>query len=247
MSGAAGSECHHTRLREQGAALMRCGHDRAGAHGEAHQDRSRGKGHPAQRGRLGGHSGALKALSGVGRLRAGAFPLSGLRDGAYRPHATGQDLADGVAAADGGDSMPRMRTASRPRRYLLRMRDRHCGPQKPLPRIPLPRSTAPSHHGTGRVQGERPNHHGNCRSRVEENAPALLARSHGSQEECTGRAGNETGSAGDSGDTSRGYDTRIDTKKRQTSEAMPHLVDSMVELSGIEPLTSSLRTRRSPS
>lgn len=51
----------------------------------------------------------------------------------------------------------------------------------------------------------------------------------------------------DSGDTTRGYDTNNDTKKRQTEEAMPHLADFMVELSGIEPLASSLRTRRSPS
>jgi hypothetical protein len=34
--------------------------------------------------------------------------------------------------------------------------------------------------------------------------------------------------------------------KRVTTFA-PHVIDSMVELSGIEPLTSSLRTRRSPS
>ncbi len=53
--------------------------------------------------------------------------------------------------------------------------------------------------------------------------------------------------AGDSRDTTEGYDTNNDTKKRQTGEAMPHLADFMVELSGIEPLASSLRTRRSPS
>ena len=31
------------------------------------------------------------------------------------------------------------------------------------------------------------------------------------------------------------------------SSHLPQIVDSLVELSGIEPLTSSLRTRRSPS
>ncbi len=51
----------------------------------------------------------------------------------------------------------------------------------------------------------------------------------------------------DSEDTTGGYDTNHDTKKRQPWEGMPYPVDSLVELSGIEPLTSSLRTRRSPS
>ena len=44
-----------------------------------------------------------------------------------------------------------------------------------------------------------------------------------------------------------GYDTNNDTKMRHGLEHMPQLVESMVELSGIEPLASSLRTRRSPS
>jgi hypothetical protein len=55
------------------------------------------------------------------------------------------------------------------------------------------------------------------------------------------------GQAGDSGDTTGGDHTNHNTKKRQTLEAMPQVADFMVELSGIEPLTSSLRTRRSPS
>jgi hypothetical protein len=44
-----------------------------------------------------------------------------------------------------------------------------------------------------------------------------------------------------------GYDTNNDTKLRREMEAAPQVIDSLVELSGIEPLTSSLRTRRSPS
>jgi hypothetical protein len=51
----------------------------------------------------------------------------------------------------------------------------------------------------------------------------------------------------DSGDTTRGYDTNNDTKPKREMEGVPQVVDFMVELSGIEPLASSLRTRRSPS
>jgi hypothetical protein len=47
--------------------------------------------------------------------------------------------------------------------------------------------------------------------------------------------------------TSKGYNTNSDTKVSLSSILMPHVIESMVELSGIEPLTSSLRTRRSPS
>ena len=52
---------------------------------------------------------------------------------------------------------------------------------------------------------------------------------------------------GDSRDTTEGYDTNNDTKLRREMRGMPQIIDSLVELSGIEPLTSSLRTRRSPS
>jgi hypothetical protein len=55
------------------------------------------------------------------------------------------------------------------------------------------------------------------------------------------------GKDADSERTSKGYDTTCDTKVRSGLPFMPQIVDSMVELSGIEPLTSSLRTRRSPS
>ena len=44
-----------------------------------------------------------------------------------------------------------------------------------------------------------------------------------------------------------GYDTNNDTKLSREMEGMPQVVESLVELSGIEPLASSLRTRRSPS
>ncbi len=46
--------------------------------------------------------------------------------------------------------------------------------------------------------------------------------------------------------TKRGYDTNNDTNVLGSSLPMPQVIHSMVELSGIEPLTSSLRTRRSP-
>ncbi len=45
----------------------------------------------------------------------------------------------------------------------------------------------------------------------------------------------------------KGYDTNNDTKVPSSLPLMPQVVESLVELSGIEPLTSSLRTRRSPS
>ena len=51
----------------------------------------------------------------------------------------------------------------------------------------------------------------------------------------------------DSGDTTTGYDTNNDTKPSRENEGMPQVVESLVELSRIEPLASSLRTRRSPS
>ena len=51
------------------------------------------------------------------------------------------------------------------------------------------------------------------------------------------------GKEADSERTSKSYDTKVPV----TSIPMPHVIDSLVELSGIEPLTSSLRTRRSPS
>jgi hypothetical protein len=43
------------------------------------------------------------------------------------------------------------------------------------------------------------------------------------------------------------HGTNNDTKVSPPSIPLPHVIDSLVELSGIEPLTSSLRTRRSPS
>jgi integrase len=50
-----------------------------------------------------------------------------------------------------------------------------------------------------------------------------------------------------SGTKTRGYDTKHDTKPEGRSEQVPQLVENMVELVGIEPTTSSLRTMRSPS
>jgi hypothetical protein len=51
----------------------------------------------------------------------------------------------------------------------------------------------------------------------------------------------------DSGGKAEGYDTNNDTNLKREMEGIPQVVDYLVELSGIEPLASSLRTRRSPS
>jgi integrase-like protein len=52
---------------------------------------------------------------------------------------------------------------------------------------------------------------------------------------------------GDSGGHNRGLRHNNDTKLGREMEGRPQVVESLVELSGIEPLASSLRTRRSPS
>jgi len=44
-----------------------------------------------------------------------------------------------------------------------------------------------------------------------------------------------------------GYDTNNDTKQQKGLEQVPQIIENMVELVGIEPTTSSLRTMRSPS
>ena len=44
-----------------------------------------------------------------------------------------------------------------------------------------------------------------------------------------------------------GYDTNNDTKQGSEPQQVPQVIEKMVELVGIEPTTSSLRTMRSPS
>ena len=51
----------------------------------------------------------------------------------------------------------------------------------------------------------------------------------------------------ESGRAARGYDTNNDTKPEAMQEEIPQVVENMVELVGLEPTTSSLRTMRSPS
>ena len=51
----------------------------------------------------------------------------------------------------------------------------------------------------------------------------------------------------DSGSKKEGYDTNRDTKPTVVPQRLAHVIEKMVELTGIEPVTSSLRTRRSPS
>ena len=50
-----------------------------------------------------------------------------------------------------------------------------------------------------------------------------------------------------SGGKKEGYDTNSDTKQPVRAEQVPQVLENMVELVGIEPTTSSLRTMRSPS
>ena len=50
-----------------------------------------------------------------------------------------------------------------------------------------------------------------------------------------------------SGGETRGYDTNHDTKREAPETIPPQVLENMVELVGIEPTTSSLRTMRSPS
>jgi hypothetical protein len=90
-------------------------------------------------------------------------------------------------------------------------------------------------------------HHVDCGSRLAQDARPQLPRQAGRQENRAGRADNGRGKEADSERTSKGYDTKEDTKLPSGLPFMPQVIDSLVELSGIEPLTSSLRTRRSPS
>jgi hypothetical protein len=50
-----------------------------------------------------------------------------------------------------------------------------------------------------------------------------------------------------SGGEAGGYDTKHDTKRDAVETTPPQVTENMVELVGIEPTTSSLRTMRSPS
>ena len=50
-----------------------------------------------------------------------------------------------------------------------------------------------------------------------------------------------------SGGETRGYDTNHDTKRGEAESIPQQVLENMVELVGIEPTTSSLRTMRSPS
>jgi len=60
--------------------------------------------------------------------------------------------------------------------------------------------------------------------------------------------GRTEGSRGaNSGGKSRGYDTNNDTKQPVRDAQFKQVIENMVELVGIEPTTSSLRTMRSPS
>jgi hypothetical protein len=50
-----------------------------------------------------------------------------------------------------------------------------------------------------------------------------------------------------SGGEARGYDTNRDTERDTVQVIPPQVIENLVELVGLEPTTSSLRTMRSPS
>jgi integrase len=81
----------------------------------------------------------------------------------------------------------------------------------------------------GHISNKMLQHYSHVRMDAKRNALDALAMKPGSKE--------------GSRDTKKGYDTNTHVKMNP----MPQVVDYLVELSGIEPLASSLRTRRSPS
>jgi integrase len=85
----------------------------------------------------------------------------------------------------------------------------------------------------GHVSRKMLQHYSHVRLEAKRNALDALSMNSAQQ-------GNSTGER-------RGYDTNNDTKLRQELEDMPEVADSLVELVGLEPTTSSLRTTRSPS
>ena len=57
----------------------------------------------------------------------------------------------------------------------------------------------------------------------------------------------EASQQGNSEGETQGYGTNNDTKLAERIVQVPQVIEKMVELVGIEPTTSSLRTMRSPS
>jgi hypothetical protein len=128
-----------------------------------------------------------------------------------------------------------------------------------LARRALPRSRVPLRGSGSTIYGIRPSRSLPSPRRATKQSCRLQGTSRGrcsrttrtsgwtQREKRAGRADDGKGKQTDSERTSKGYDTNNHTKVPSDLAFMPQVVDSMVELSGIEPLTSSLRTRRSPS
>jgi len=64
---------------------------------------------------------------------------------------------------------------------------------------------------------------------------------------CSPALNRDPSQGANSGGETKGYDTNNDTKQPVREDPVPQVIESMVELVGIEPTTSSLRTMRSPS
>ena len=145
---------------------------------------------PLERRRLGGHSGALQALTGAWRLRAEPFPLSlpARRPTSTLRHAPLKSWRTAWRRLTRAIQCPGCGLLQNPGETCSGCEADTSEAQESLRRIPLPRSTASGHHRTCRVQGERPDHHVDCRARLEEDAPALLPRPAGREAERAGRA-----------------------------------------------------------
>ena len=93
----------------------------------------------------------------------------------------------------------------------------------------------------GHVSPKMLAHYSHVRLEAKRNALDALCRP------ALNRARAEASPRANSGSESRGYDTNNDTKQPVRDEQVPQVIGNMVELVGIEPTTSSLRTMRSPS
>jgi hypothetical protein len=143
--------------------------------------------------------------------------------------------------------MYEVRSSAGSGRNLLGMRGEHKGGKESLSRIPLSRSTpsgdtelAESKASdqtimgiAGHVSKKMLQHYSHVRMEAKRSALDALAM-----------AATQTSDLSLNRDS---YDTKDDTKSQAESEGMLQVADSMVELVGIEPTTSSLRTMRSPS
>ena len=93
----------------------------------------------------------------------------------------------------------------------------------------------------GHVSPKMLAHYSHVRLEAKRNALDALCRPVPNRNR--GEVSQEANSGGETG----GYDTNDDTKQAVRAEHIPQVLENLVELVGIEPTTSSLRTMRSPS